>query len=366
VILDELHKKKLISPPHFILANTQYLSIMGSNAYGVADTNVKDKVPDFDIYGFCIPGKNVLFPHLAGHIPGFGTSPEKFDQWQQPHILDPDANMGKGKEYDFQVFNIVKMFELCRQGNPNMLDSLFTPENCIVHITQVGRKVRDNRKLFVSKLVWDKFRGYAFSQLHKLESKEIEGSKELAQLRKIEEQHEIDKKTTLREIEEEMKRRKHNTPGARMSLQSMTDEELKEYYELYKTGVTKSNRFEIHKRHLYDVKFAYHLYRLLDEAQQLLETGEMDLQRAKEPMKAIRRGEWKKEDLVKWAQEKAAELDVAFTNTKLPQKPDEMQLKKLLMECLEMHYGSLDKAFYLPGKEENLLQQIAAMVKDYV
>jgi predicted nucleotidyltransferase len=204
MILDELHKKKLIAPPHFILANTQYLTIMGSNAYGVADTNVKDKVPDFDVYGFCIPPKEYIFPHLRGEIPGFGTAGTKFDQWQQPHILDPDANMGRGKEWDFQIFNIVKMFELCRQGNPNMLDSLFTPENCIVHITQVGRKVRDNRKLFVSKLVWDKFRGYAFSQMAKLESKQSRG---LNAVKKFEEDHEISNKTKMQDILAEIRRR---------------------------------------------------------------------------------------------------------------------------------------------------------------
>jgi uncharacterized protein len=274
---------------------------MGSNAYGVADTSVKDKVPDFDLYGFAIPPKDMIFPHLRGDIPGFGTPGQKFEQWQQPHVFDADANQGRGKEWDFQIFSIIKMFELCRQGNPNMLDSLFTPENCIVHITQVGRLVRDNRKLFVSKLVWEKFRGYAFSQMHKMESKVAEGGRQ-----------------------------------------------------------------EIVAKFGYDVKFGYHLLRLLDEAQQLLETGEMDLQRAKEPMKAIRRGEWKKEDLVKWAQEKAAELDVAFTNTKLPQKPDELELKKLLVKCLEMHYGSIDKIFHLPGKEEHLLQQVALLVKDYL
>jgi hypothetical protein len=149
------------------------------------------------------------------------------------------------------------------------------------------------------------------------------------------------------------------------NLESLTDKELFEYAQLYDNMLGESERAEYVKFHSYDVKFGYHLLRLLDEAQQLLETGEMDLQRAKEPMKAIRRGEWKKEDLVKWAQDKAAELDVAFTNTKLPQKPDEVQLKKLLIECLEMHYGSLDKAFHLPGKEEHLLQQIAAMVREY-
>ncbi len=66
------------------------------------------------------------------------------------------------------------------------------------------------------------------------------------------------------------------------------------------------------------------------------------------------------------AQDKTRELDIAFTNTKLPDKPDEHKLKQLLMNCLEMHYGSLEKAIYIPGKEEKLLRDIALMTKDYL
>lgn len=92
----------------------------------------------------------------------------------------------------------------------------------------------------------------------------------------------------------------------------------------------------------------------------------MNLMRSREVLKSIRRGEWKKEDLIKWAQDKTRELDVAFTNTKLPDKPDEQKLKQLLMNCLEIHYGSLEKAINIPGKEERLLRDIAYLIKDYL
>ena len=123
-------------------------------------------------------------------------------------MFDEDALGGVGKEWDVQIFNIVKFFELCRENNPNMIDSLFTPENCVVHCTAIGRMVRDNRRLFLSKEVWKKFRGYAHAQLKKMNDKNIAASDTVVKIRDFEEKHEINHKTTLAQIKEEMARRK--------------------------------------------------------------------------------------------------------------------------------------------------------------
>lgn len=42
MLLQKLEKRGLIQPPAWLPANTMYLTIMGSHAYGVADTSVKD------------------------------------------------------------------------------------------------------------------------------------------------------------------------------------------------------------------------------------------------------------------------------------------------------------------------------------
>ena len=277
------------SAPPFLRTNVHYETIMGSHAYGVADTSVKDKLPDYDVYGFAIPPKEYIFPQLFGKIIAFGEKPgsilsfgsghKGFEQWQRHHILDQNAAGGKGKEWDLSIFNIVKYFELCRQNNPNMIDSLFTPENCVIHCTQVGRMVRDARRLFLSKECWVKFRGYAHSQLHKMETKNPEGG-----------------------------------------------------------------RSEIVEKFGYDVKFAYHLIRLFDECEQILLEGDIDLMRAREVMKAIRRGEWTEDEIRKWVTEKERALEVAYTQCKLPEKPPEEPLRQLLLRCLEEHYGTIQDA----------------------
>jgi predicted nucleotidyltransferase len=167
-IIQRLHERDLITPPHHVLSGMQYETIMGSVAYGVADTNEKS-MSDVDVYGFSIPFKDMVFPHAAGNVVGFGRQTKKFEQYQQHHIYDKSSK----KEYDFSVYNIVKYFQLCMDNNPNIVDSLFTPVRCVLYCSQIGNYVRENRKLFLHKGAWFKFKGYAYSQLYKLKNKKI-------------------------------------------------------------------------------------------------------------------------------------------------------------------------------------------------
>ena len=85
-VVKRLTDKGLIDPPAFVPGGTQYETMMGSVAYGVSsDTS------DNDVYGFCMPPKDIIFPHLAGHIPGFSTQVQGFDQYQQHHINEKDC-----------------------------------------------------------------------------------------------------------------------------------------------------------------------------------------------------------------------------------------------------------------------------------
>ena len=79
--------------------------------------------------------------------------------------------------YDLTIFGIVKFFALAMENNPNVIDCLFTPATCVLHSTRVGNLVRENRRLFLHKGAWPKFKGYAYSQLHKLAIKQPQGKR---------------------------------------------------------------------------------------------------------------------------------------------------------------------------------------------
>jgi predicted nucleotidyltransferase len=113
-IVKHLEKQQLVRPPSWLADCVQYETLMGSVAYGVSsDTS------DNDVYGFCIPPKDVVFPHLSGEIEGFGRQKQRFDQYQKHHIEDPQAAGGHGKQYDLSIYNIVRFFHLTMENHPN-------------------------------------------------------------------------------------------------------------------------------------------------------------------------------------------------------------------------------------------------------
>lgn len=159
-IVQKIADQKLISPPKWLPENVHYCVIMGSEAYGVSSGD-----SDVDIYGYCMPPKGLMFPHLSGEISGFGKQIQKFDQWQEHHVMSAD----KKKEYDFTIYSIVKFFQLCMENNPNMLSALNVPQRCVMFASKSAQSVRDRRDIFLHKGSYHKFRGYAYAQLHKLD-----------------------------------------------------------------------------------------------------------------------------------------------------------------------------------------------------
>lgn len=284
-IIYKLETKKLIHPPKFLSSNTIYEVLMGSVAYGVSsDTS------DMDIYGICIPYKDEIFPHLKGEILGFGRQKQRFEQFQQHHIKDETSK----KQYDVTIYNIVKYFTLAMENNPNIIDSLFVPNSCVLYSNLIGQHLRENRKIFLHRGAFHKFKGYAYSQQNKIKTNKT----------------------------------------------------------------TDSTRRELVDKYGYDVKYAYHLIRLTDEIEQILILGDLDLQRAREQMKSIRRGEWKEQDIYDWFTEKEKQLEKLYIDSKLPYSPNENKIKSLLIECLEMHYGSLDKCVKMDVCVDKILDEI--------
>jgi hypothetical protein len=181
-----------------------------------------------------------------------------------------------------------------------MIDSLFTHETMVQHITQVGQILRENRKKFLHQGVCDKFKGYVYAQVHKMQTKQPEEGSKRARL-------------------------------------------------VEQFGM--------------DVKFAHHVVRLLNEAEMLLLEGDLDLQRNREQLKSIRRGEWTQEQILDYFEKKRVQLEEARARSPLPPAPDERAVRDLLLKCLEAHYGSIDRAIAVPGRAEDLLRQVRELIE---
>lgn len=290
-VLKVLRDKQLVHPPKWLPANVHYLVITGSVSYAVSsDTS------DMDVVGFCIPPKEDVFPHLRGEIQGFGLQKKRFDVWQEHHIMDKETR----QEYDFSIYSIVKFFQLAMENNPNMVDTLFTPQRCVLFCSSIAQIVRDNRKKFLHKGSYHKLRGYSYSQLHKIGTKANSAN-----------------------------------PKRQASIEA----------------------------HGYCVKFGYHVIRLLLQAEQILLEHDLDIQQNAEILKAVRRGEWSEEKLRGWFDEKEKHLEELYTKSTLQHKPDEEAIKELLMNCLEQHYGSLDSAVKREVPVERIIAELKAIIE---
>ncbi len=166
-VVSRLTEKGLIRPPTWLPGNVRFEGVQGSVAYGAATDD-----SDYDMVGWCVPPKDMVFPHQAGHIEGFGRQKQKFICYQQHHVVDGT------RVYDINIYNIVHYFHLCMENNPNMILSLFLPAECIMHTSIIGNMVREKRHIFLHKGCWHRFKGYAYSQLAKMETKSpLAGSK---------------------------------------------------------------------------------------------------------------------------------------------------------------------------------------------
>jgi predicted nucleotidyltransferase len=336
------------SVPRHFPDSIQYETMMGSVAYGVSGD-----LSDVDIYGFCIPEKHVVFPHLAGYIPGFGQQPEKFDQWQVHHVKDEE----KGTEYDFNIYNIVKYFSLVMENNPNMVDSLFTPPNAILHCSPIAQMVRDERHVFLHKGAWHKFKGYAYSQMHKIRLKDSDVAKLALEAREYEEKMGLSHGLTADDVQEII------TNAQLFGDRALSEEQSQKYLALLRRGENAGKRFYIIKQFGYDVKFAYHVVRLIDEVEQILVEETLDLQRNREKLKAIRRGEWTLEQIEDYFIRREKDLEKAYSESKLPHSPDEKRIRQLLLNCLEHYYGNLSDAVVDVDAATRTLQQVAALIR---
>ncbi len=122
------------------------------------------------------------------------------------------------------------------------------------------------------------------------------------------------------------------------TVKDLTDEELIQYYNIAKRY---KRAFDI-KSFKYDRKFAYHVVRLLNEVEQILIEGTLDLERNREQLKSIRRGDWTLEQITEYFESKEKTLEDLYAKSDLPHSPDEEKIKQLLLQCIEMHYGKLD------------------------
>lgn len=113
-------------------------SVVGSHAYGTALPH-----SDLDVKGiFAVPARAHLT--LAG-------APEQ---------------LGDAKG-DLVYYSLARFLELALNANPNIIELLFMPEDCVRHRSAAFDLLEANRSLFVTKQAYESHVGYADAQIKK-------------------------------------------------------------------------------------------------------------------------------------------------------------------------------------------------------
>lgn len=173
----------------------------------------------------------------------------------------PEGHRSGPGDLDLVVYSLRKWTRLALQGNPTILLPLFIPEQEIVAIDSVGSWMQDHPEMFLSKNVADRFLGYMKSQR-----------------------------------------------------EQMTGERSKH-----------TNRPELIEIYGYDTKFAYHMLRLGMQGIELLTDHTITLpipRPQRELLLAVRRGQFTKEEVIRFADQLEDELKYAAEETSLPDKPN--------------------------------------------
>lgn len=146
---------------------TSYLIVSGSHSYGGHGPD-----SDYDLRGWCIPPKS-----------DFLTFKDRFQQDSSKHRYDQYPFLALLRHYiesngyrvppddeiiDHCIYSIHKFFRLTADCNPNLIENLYVDEEDVLLCNEWGRRVRENRELFLSARAKHTFTGYAVSQLKRI------------------------------------------------------------------------------------------------------------------------------------------------------------------------------------------------------
>lgn len=305
------------------------LGLAGSYSYG---TNIRTS--DIDIRGIALNQKSDLI----------GLT--RFEQY-----VDEDT--------DTVIYGFNKVVGLLLSCNPNTIELLGLKPEHYLYLSDIGRLLLDNRRLFLSQRAIQSFGGYADAQLRRLQNALARDT--FPQTEK--ERHIFN---SVRNAMHDFNHRYGRFENGSLELYidkavnpeleteifvnaSMTHYPLRDYCGMWNTMANVIRDYEkVGKRNkkkddLHLNKHAMHLIRLFMMALDILEKGEINTYREKEHglLMDIRFGKYRKEDGVfhesfyEMLSDFEKKLHYAAEHTDLPEEPDMAKVQELVMAINE-------------------------------
>jgi uncharacterized protein len=357
---------------------TVYVAVTGSHAYG---TSTPDS--DFDYRGAAI----APLDYYVGLL--------NFEQTEDKAVvplINTAHNLNLPDDSDITLWSLEKMVRLAADGNPNMIELLFSPEDTILLATKPMRKLFDIRDAFLSKLLKHRFSGYAMQQLKRMRNHRrwienppaqptreqfgLEGIKlgkdhihaAMKTVELLVDEWVVDKTYLPEDIKIQLSKEmirminvvldqleyEANVDKLKDVLERAANRHLgfdddfilflqnyraykaaKQDWQSYQNWKAHRNpaRAKLELKHKYDTKHAMHLVRLLRMAREILEGRGVIVKRpdAKELLD-VRDGAWDYDTLVSWAEVEDKTLDDVMKLSALPKSPDRNKINQVLGE----------------------------------
>ena len=240
-----------------------------------------------------------------------------------------------------------KLVRLAAQGNPTLLEMLFTEEADHTLVTDGGRQLLAARERFLSRRVEASFAGYALAQLKRIRThrrwllappakaptradfglpeRSAIPRDQLGALEALEARGAIDEASLSPNFLELVANEKRYRAAHRE-------------WEQHRQWQRERNpeRAALEAAHGYDTKHAMHLVRLLRMAIEILGTGRVIVKRPdREELLAIRDGRWSYDALEETCEALRAEIATVAARSSLPEAPDEDALDALTVSIVE-------------------------------
>jgi hypothetical protein len=266
----------------------------GSQAYGL-DTPESD----LDTRGICMPPKEALL----------GLTP--FEQHQD-------------ETGDNVVFSLQKFVRLALEGNPNLIETLFTED--ILFINNFGERLLEQRQRFLSRRVAERFGHYALQQLKRMENHHRWWANPPQQP----DPRDYGAVTSSSGA--------YRFPDAQRKLAFERDGKVWSHYERWRRE-RNPKRAALEQKFGYDTKHAMHLCRLLKMGQEIVSRGEVLVRRPDAPwLRQVREGLFNYQELLQWAQSQEMQLRELRERSPLPEQPDQLAIERLLIEWIEDYH----------------------------
>jgi predicted nucleotidyltransferase len=364
-------------------AHTHLLCTGGSRAYGLHTAG-----SDVDVKGVAVPPARYYHGFLRrfeqadrpGHMSAF---------WDQ--LSPAEQEVARTTKVEGTVYELTKFVKLAADCNPNILDVLFCREEEVRLCSPLGRRLREQRQIFLSRKARHTFGGYATAQLKRIEThrrwllhpitrepqredfslphRTLIPSDQLAaawaaiqarvdswavdygalpQSAKVHIQGQV--AAYLAELglhHDDRWQVAARAIGYDENFMLLLDRErrykaARNEWEQYQSWTRTRNpdRAALEASHGYDVKHGAHLIRLLRMAGEVLLTGQVHIWRGDidaEELLSIRRGAWSYERLISYARDEERRLEglTRAGSGPLPEVPDAEAIDQLCVGLVE-------------------------------